>query len=272
MAPRITSWGDLTFVSEERDRKSGQFLHTSFTTIDNSDSLYHGQLEIPRAQVTFDQVTRSLKRVPDDEIFPTWPASGMKLTQAPETLTVMVHIKRPALDLYEMLKECNQLHQLSEMLLAEAQVMEMLSQHPHPNIIRYYGCRVMRGHITGLVMDRHPHDLDTYLKEGVGMLDKTSFMNALESSIHHLHARGWAHNDLTPTNILVNGDGMPILIDFGGCQPVGTRLKYIRGTKGWIDGEIEDYSISDERHDLSALAKIGAWLDELMFMEQLKVV
>ena len=87
-------------------------------------------------------------------------------------------------------------------------------------------------------------------------------MNALESSIRHLHAHGWAHNDLTPTDILVSGDRMSILIDFGGCQPIGSRLKYIHGTREWIDGEIEDYITSDEQHDLSALDKISAWIDE----------
>lgn len=183
MAPRITSWGDLSFVSEEDDPKTGQFLHTSFAIIDDSDNLYYGQLKIPTAKVNFDQVTHALKRVPDHEIFPKWPASGMALTRAPETPTVMVHIKRPALDLYEKLKEHNQLHRLSEMLLAEAQVMEVLSRDPHPNIIRYYGCRVIRGHITGLVLDRHNYDLETYIEKGVGVLDKFSFMNALESSI-----------------------------------------------------------------------------------------
>ncbi|KAL1849088.1 hypothetical protein Plec18170_007747 [Paecilomyces lecythidis] len=171
-------------------------------------------------------------------------------------------MKRPALDLYEALKEYKQLHQLKEMLLAEAQVMEMFCHHPHPNIIRYYGCWVVRGYVTGLVMDKHAQNLEAYVKDGVGPLDKPSFMNALESSLRHVHALGWAHNDLTPANILVNGNRMPVLIDFGGCQPIGSRLKYIRGTKGWIDGKIEDYTTSDEQHDLSALDKISSWLDE----------
>lgn len=261
MVPQITNWDDLNFVSEECDPKTGQFVYT-FIVIDETDTLYYGRLNIPKGKATFDLVTHSLRPVSDNEIFPKWPAFGKELTQAPPTLTENVHIKRPALDLYETLKEHNQLHQLQEMLLVEAQVIEMLCQHPHPNIVRYYGCRVVRGHVTGLVMDKHAQNLDTYLKEGVGMLDKTLFMNALESSVRQLHALGWAHNDLTPTTILVNGDGLPVLIDFGGCQPIGSKLKYIRGTKGWIDGEIEDYTTSDEQHDLSALDKISSWLHE----------
>lgn len=56
---------------------------------------------------------------------------------------------------------------------------------------------------------------------------------------------------------------MPVLIDFGGCQLIGTPLKYIRGTKGWIGGDIKDYAISDKQHDIAAFAKIGVWLDEV---------
>jgi serine/threonine protein kinase len=143
--------------------------------------------------------------------------------------------------------------------------MKALAKYPHPNILRYYGCRVARGHITRLVMDRHPHDLYRYLKEGVGKIEKEPFMAALGSAIQHLHALGWAHNDLTPYNILVNGDGMPVLIDFGGCQLDGTHLKYIRGTKDWIDGEIGDYLTSDAVHDVAALVKLGKWLDKPVF-------
>ena len=163
MVPQIASWDDLSFVSEECDHKSGQFLYTSLMVIDETDTFYYGRLKIPKAEVTFDIVTHALKPVSDNEIFSKWPASGMKLTEAPEAHIEKVHIKRPALDLYETLKEYNQLHQLSGMLLAEAQVMEMLCQHPHPNIIRYYGCRVVRGHMTGLVMDKHTQNLDRRL-------------------------------------------------------------------------------------------------------------
>jgi serine/threonine protein kinase len=171
----------------------------------------------------------------------------MELTEAQATPTSEIYLKRPHLELYGVTKEhgvTNAEQQLSQQFLAEAEVMTALSKHPHPNIVRYYGCRVVRGHITGLVMDRHSHDLYRYPKEAVGKIEKEPLMAALESAIQHLHALPWAHNDLTPYNILVNRDGMPVLIDFGGCQLVGTHLKYIQGTKEWIDGKTADYCTS----------------------------
>lgn len=81
-------------------------------------------------------------------------------------------------------------------------------------------------------------------------------MAALESAIYHLHSLGWAHNDLNPGNILVNEAGMPVLIDFGSSHKFGKQLTTSRGTKGWIDRDMKDYTTSEKRHDTSALWKI----------------
>lgn len=83
-------------------------------------------------------------------------------------------------------------------------ILERISRHQHPNIVHYYGFRVRRGHITELVLERHPHSLHAYLKNKVGPVDKDRFMRALTSAIDHLHSLDLAHNDLFPNNILVN--------------------------------------------------------------------
>ncbi|KAK0111133.1 hypothetical protein ONS95_001509 [Cadophora gregata] len=88
------------------------------------------------------------------------------------------------------------------------------------------------------------------------------FLEALESAIHHLHSLNWAHNDLNPRNILVNEAGMPVLIDFGSSHEIGKKLTTSRGTKGWIDGDMKDYTTSEKRYDTPALAKIRVWLDK----------
>ncbi|KGO74739.1 hypothetical protein PITC_083480 [Penicillium italicum] len=265
MAPQITSWDDLTKVWEQCDEETGEIKQTSFALFDSNESFYYGMLETPKAEITFDQVTNNLKSVRDEEIFTRWPAPGIELMQAPATLIEDFYIKRPDPQMYEVMKEHNALSQLSAALLAEAEVLELLSQHPHPNIIHYYGCWVLRGYFIGLVIEKHPHDLYTYIKNRVGTIEKGSFIVSLESSLHHLHTHGLAHNNLTPHNIMVSKEGIPILIDFGGCQPIGTYLKHIRGTRGWIDGEIKDHNTSKKEHDVSALAKISAWLDRPVF-------
>lgn len=87
-------------------------------------------------------------------------------------------------------------------------------------------------------------------------------MAALESAVKHLHSLGLAHNDIDPRNIMVDATGMPILIDFGSCREVGRKLGVSRGTTGWIQGDSLAYDTSEAGHDLFALEKVRAWLDE----------
>jgi hypothetical protein len=261
MTLRITNWEDLTFISEEVDPDSNEFQYTSFGLIDDTDTFHYGQLNNPKTSISLENLTAALNPIPDNTILPPWPPSEANLRKAPDPPPANVHIKRPTLELYSMLKKMGIEKQMSSALVAEAQVLEELSQHPHPNLIRYHGCRVARGHITGLVLDRHPHDLQIHVKHGYE-LDKALFMAALESVILHLHGLGWAHNDLTPTNVLVSEAGMPVLIDFSGCQKLGTKLVHIRGTKGWIEGEVGDHNTSEAGHDTFALGKIRVWLED----------
>ncbi|KAM7185626.1 Protein kinase-like domain containing protein [Rhypophila sp. PSN 637] len=143
--------------------------------------------------------------------------------------------------------------------------MEMLSQHPHPHIIRHHGCHVRRHRIVGLVLDRSANTLADYLKKNIGSLDKGRFMQALKSAIYHVHSINWTHNDLHPNNILVDEVGMPVLIDFGSAREIGAKLRTSWGTKRWIEGDMKDYHMSDSGYDIFALEKIRIWLESPAF-------
>ncbi|KAL6866463.1 hypothetical protein ACO1O0_002574 [Amphichorda felina] len=264
MGPQIAAWEDLTFFHEEVDQ-TGEFQHTTFAVVDEDDTAYFGKSNHPKRNLTFQQIASALTPIPDNDIFPEWVPYSAELTEAPDTFPPITYIKRPNLSLYDIFQEHNALNNIPKGLLEEAKAMEMISKHPHPNIICYHGCRVRRGRITGLVLDRHPHTLSDYLKNKVGSVDGVPFIQAVKSAICHLHSLGWAHNDLNPSNILVDEDGMPILIDFGSAREIGAKLGTSRGTKGWIDGEMKDYHTSDKRHDFFALEKIRMWLDAPIF-------
>lgn len=167
-----------------------------------------------------------------------------------------MYIKRPDFGLFHCFQKHNVLSLIPKGLLEEAETMEKISKHPHPHIVRYHGCRVRRGRITGLVLDRHAHTLQDYLKNQVGPVDKELFMRALTSAIDHLHSINSAHNDLHLGNIL-DEKGMPVLIDCGSSREIGAKLGTSRGTKGWIEvEEMKDYDTSDKGHDMFALRKI----------------
>lgn len=144
MAPQITRWADFAHVSEEFDSETHEFQYTMFAVIDSDDVIYYGELPTRKAEVSFQQVTATLKPIPDSEIFPELPLSDAKqLTQAPLELpaNVQVFIKRPNFSQYDVFKRHNVVHLLAQGLLEEARTMEFLSEHPHPNFIRYHGCR-----------------------------------------------------------------------------------------------------------------------------------
>ncbi|KAL7619501.1 hypothetical protein AAE478_010041 [Parahypoxylon ruwenzoriense] len=259
MTPEITHFNNLDFVAESFDPKTSDFLYTTFAVIEKDDAVYFGQLAIPKLKITFTEYTSALARIPDIEIYPEFPLSG-ELTLAPEELTSNLYVKRPRLFQYDEYKAQDCIDIIPALLLEEAHILETLSRHPHPGIVGYHGCRVRRGVITGLVLDRHVSDLKHYISDHIGPLDKGPFMEALESAIDHLHSLGLAHNDVNPSNILVNTAGMPVLADFDSCRRVGQSLTYSRGTPGWIDKD-DSYDTSETRHDTFAIEKIRTWLD-----------
>jgi serine/threonine protein kinase len=211
----------------------------------------------------------ALKRIPDHTIYPRAPKSA-HLTIAPEDAVAsnpeLFHVKRPNLWFYE---EHPDLPWRWQLLLAETFVLEALAgskaQLPaHPNIIRYHGCRVYRGYITAIVLERLEYDLEQYVKKvGSRMIDKQSFLAKLRSAVDYMHSLGLAHNDIKPKNIMVreipDGPPEPVLVDFGSCAPFGCRV-WNGGTPGWFE---EDFNTSAKTHDTYSLGKLEEWLDNL---------
>ncbi|KAJ0160275.1 hypothetical protein CTA2_8237 [Colletotrichum tanaceti] len=264
MAPEVTHFNDLHFVAESFDPATRAFLDTTFALIEKEDEVYFGQLAIRKLRISLEEYSAALVRVPDDEIYPKVPESDEQDDSDEQPLASNLYLKRPRLVEYEEYKDQDCVEIIPGLLLDEARNLEAISRlPPHPGIIGYHGCRVRRGFITGLVLDRHPADLKHHVKdEGGPPLDKAAFLGALESALAHLHTLGLAHNDVNPANILVSETGMPVLVDFDSCRPIGQRLLHSRGTPGWTDE-----SDSWDTHDTFGIGKIRAWLDE-----QLEVV
>ncbi|KAK3940258.1 kinase-like domain-containing protein [Diplogelasinospora grovesii] len=269
MAPKITSWADISYLVEYFGGDPMEFHATRFAFIEEDDVVWIGELPVRKKKASMEEYDAALVRLLDAEIYPEFPGGG-ELTVAPGNelpVASNLYLKRPlAVKRYNEFKQADLLHFPRDILLQEAHTLEAICRHhPHPNIIGYHGCRVHRGFITGLVLDRHPSDLQEYFHDEHWWgqtrppLDKERFMEALQSAVDHLHSLGFAHNDIKPQNILVNAAGMPVLVDFDSCRPVGEKGS--RGTVGWMDDE-ENYEISDFRHDTFAMEKLRAWLAE----------
>ena len=249
----IRSKADLLTLAEALDIETYEVKRTTFIYLDENEDAWFGQVKGKRKQdVTVEDVKSSLNRVPDT-IFP----------RIPSTLTMSCEGKSPAnyytkLPKLLLLDDKEEAKLLPQMLLDEIQVLELINHYPHPNIIQYYGCRVKNGRVRGILLEKHKTLLQHRHHNRSVRHDVAACLSGIRAGVEHLHSIGLAHNDLNPSNILLNENDEPVIIDFGSCRRFGERL-VSAGTPGWTE---EDYEVSEQRNDETALTKIEARLKD----------
>ncbi|TPX18686.1 uncharacterized protein E0L32_002543 [Thyridium curvatum] len=250
--PTISSLQDLTIV-EAWDLDTNSSKYITFYLVTAEEVVYFGESTKNKKDMTLEEYSSALKLVPDSEIYPETP-KDVQLTLAPESLAEdTAYFKRPGLTSYETLRDTGY---VPKAVLDETLIMEQISKSPHANIVGYYGCRVRRCRITAIVLERLDQTLEQRAStSGVQDLDHDRLLAELESAVDHLHSLGLAHNDIKPENIMIR-NGVPVLIDFGSCQPFGKPLQSL-GTDGWCE---EVFFTSERKHDLYSLAKLRDWL------------
>ncbi|KAF2466993.1 uncharacterized protein BDR25DRAFT_235740 [Lindgomyces ingoldianus] len=229
MCANICTKRDLKDLCEVEDYETGAFIRSTFTYVDEQDIAWFGRTADKRKyHLTVEDLNRLLQEISDEKIYP---------------------LKNSSISMAKL---------LPQITLEEAKVLEFLKQHPHPNIVKYHGCTVNRGYITGIALEKYEIILQYRFEDVPHDLDIVACMDGIRKGVKHLHLLGYAHNDLNPTNIAIDSDDNPIILDFGSCRRFGEKL-LTAGTYGWIDGE---YATSAQRHDESAINKIEAWLKE----------
>jgi serine/threonine protein kinase len=63
-------------------------------------------------------------------------------------------------------------------------------------------------------------------------------LERLESAIGHLHSLELIHNDINPSNLMLDGNE-PVIIDFGSCRRKGASLEGVGRTYEWYDEEVQ---------------------------------
>ena len=245
----IHSKGQLTALCEVSDSETGEFLRSTFTYVDGRDTAWFGQISgVRKYDLTAQELRRSLERIPDDKIY---PKAVPNITVVPSAKKKSFFVQRPQLLCLDNEEEAKL---LPRMLIEEAGVLEFLKQNHHPNLVRYHGCIVERGRITGLALEPHGMILQyRYDDDDERDLDIDTCLDGIRAGIRHLHSLGFAHNYLNPMNIALDKEDTPIILDFGSCRRFGEQL-ISAGTPGWTD---ENYIISEQRHDKIALEKFS---------------
>ncbi|KAF1962572.1 hypothetical protein CC80DRAFT_163276 [Byssothecium circinans] len=250
--PDIHSRKDLYALGEGEVIETGEVIYSYFAYVDEKDVAWVGQMPgVRKYDLTVEILKRELKRIPDEKIYPlhTW------MTVVSEAERKNLYIKRPKFTRVSYEPEAELIPRI---VFEEAATLEFLNQHPHPNIVKYHGCTVNRGRITGLALEKYDVILQYRYEDVPHDLDIAACMDGIRAGVKHLHSLGYAHNDLNPMNIAIDKDDNPIILDFGSSRKFGEQL-LTGGTYGWVD---EDYTTSAQHHDESAMDKIEAWLKE----------
>ncbi|KXT14350.1 hypothetical protein AC579_3997 [Pseudocercospora musae] len=247
----IQSKRDLLTLAEVLDSETYEVMRTTFVYLDKNEDPWFGLVARKRKQdVTVEDIKNALRRVPNTNFRQAYAS----LMIAREEGLLDYYVKRPKFLLLDDEEEADLLPQIFP---DEVQILEFLKQHPHPNIVRYYGCRVKHGRVTGILLEKHESSVH-YSREKNTRFEVDRYLKGLRAGVEHLHSLGLAHNDLNPSNILIDKENNPIINDFGSCRKFGQRL-VSAGTPGWMD---EDYENSERRNDEAAIRRIEAWLND----------
>lgn len=168
MAPCITSTRDLYYLAEEFGGENFEdegFISTIFVYVDAESHAYFGQVAKRKLLMTLEEFRTALEPIPDEDIFPA-VSDGTEAYEPPEDSNAIgtLYIKRPLLKAYHDYKQSGCVDMIAENLMDEITALQHIAQHdPHPNIVRFHGCQINRGRITGIILERHEYSLGDFL-------------------------------------------------------------------------------------------------------------
>ncbi|KAK4442955.1 kinase-like domain-containing protein, partial [Podospora aff. communis PSN243] len=239
------------------------------------DDLYCASLKGDRTTHTVDQINAALHKIPNENVFFPLPAPWHFARTGPITVADTwdtepgpeFYLKRPT---FPLSLDCEPDDEFwagrkdaAYWFTAEVRMLERLSRFPqHPNIVKYHGCRVRKGRVTGVMLDRcEGQDLYHHCLVAGKKVDKEPFLAALASAIDHLHnVVGIVHNDISPIHIMVSPDGTPTLIDFGSAEIAEEEITGDQDVATFFSSDTMNPTARKSR-DLAVLDKLRVWLD-----------
>ena len=137
----------------------------------------------------------------------------------------------------------------------------ILAQFDHPNLVRVY--RVFEAQGTAYMVTEYVEGrtLAAALRESGPWSERQvrELLEALTAGLSAVHGAGLLHRDIKPGNVMVRGDGTPVLIDFGAArQAMGRQSRSVTAvlTPGYAP--IEQYSPRGNQGPWTDIYALGA--------------
>jgi serine/threonine protein kinase len=258
---------EVLLTLERYNRTDGQLTYADNSVLYRLGSAYYvGSSNVryrSKEEVKFEDIFDSVL-IPEAHLTCPFPEH---FTRAPDPLPTNCYVKKPEPMFYSWSKPT----ELSDTLLHEAAINEMLKQHPRPNLAKYHGCLVTNDRITGLVFEKYDETLMSRVNprcSGKRLFDATkrplkdvnSFIEGIKRGVEHLHSLGLVHNNINPASIMFpakDDDVTAVIIDFGSCKRIGECPKGVTRIVEWHD---VNETTSLPSTDLDAVDEMAEWL------------
>ncbi|PBK87172.1 hypothetical protein ARMGADRAFT_1123086 [Armillaria gallica] len=161
-------------------------------------------------------------------------------------------------------------------MIHKARICEVLMKHPHRNVAEYYGYMEKDGLMAELCFKRYGQTLGDAVEKGLlkRCLIYSKSRKAKRSqvvrhktqigkSIWRIHGLGLVHNDINPSNILLDADNATPIIDFDPCGKKGASIDFNGGTFPWNNNA----RIAEFENDDFGLDKVREWMKDTLVEE-----
>jgi serine/threonine-protein kinase len=179
-------------------------------------------------------------------------ASELYAVQDPKTKQVWA--------LKHVLKSSEKDQRFIEQVQTEYTVSSKLD-HPHVRKVHRIIKQRHRFKLTGVALLMELVDamtLDQRLPKSHA--EAVRIFHQVAQGLAHMHARGFAHADIKPNNILVSEDEAVKIIDLGQGCPLNTVKKRIQGTPGYMAPEQAHRQAITEKTDIYNLGAMMYWV------------